>query len=299
VAIPPSRRGFTLIELLVVIAIIAVLIGLLLPAVQKAREAAARIKCSNNLKQIGLALHNHHDAHGCLPTNGGPAPGQANVIATDGGWWGLGDRAAPPARQTGCWAYSILPFLEQQNAVDRDDQAARLVVFMCPSRGRDQPQAVPAADPVFASTYVGGGRNPWALTDYAANWHLLVNRWWAGGCPSIGPPPPLLSVTDGASNTLMVGEKALDPRGYNTGGWYFNEPVFSGGSSGTARRGASVGRDATGGSFQWNWGSPHPAGASFVFADGSVRALRYGIPEGVVAALLTPAGGEVAAPPGE
>ena len=245
-----ARAAFTLVELLVVIAIIAVLIGLLLPAVQKVREAASRIKCSNNLKQLSLALHHHHDTYGVLPTNGGPAPNQTNVIATGGGYWGLGDRTAPPDRQTGCWAYSILPFLEQQNVVDKNDQAARLTVFLCATRGREQPQAVPAIDPVFGITYTSGGRNPWTITDYAANWFLLVNRWQAGGCPSVGPPPPFAVIQDGLSNTLLVGEKAMDPRGYNTGGWYHNEPIFSGGSDGTARRAASVNRDSSDEAFE-------------------------------------------------
>src|SRR3712207_449047 len=105
------RRGFTLIELLVVIAIIAILIGLLLPAVQKVREAAARAKCQNNLKQIGLAVHNHHDSRGYLPTAGssGGATNVNNVL--------VGVTSDPYLR--GGWMLQILPFIEQ-DAIIRD-----------------------------------------------------------------------------------------------------------------------------------------------------------------------------------
>lgn len=217
-----TRRGFTLIELLVVIAIIAILIGLLLPAVQKVREAAARAQSQNNLKQLALACHNYQDAQLSLPHNG--------TWANTG--WAFGDpwTALPrPAAAEGCtWIYKILPFIEQGNLYNTWSYTTPVKTLMDPARGGTGLSAKP---------YSGSGhdRECGPVTDYAANGALIGSGMNTVTDASTGVPavPPgwsgatsgwkmykrtLNGITDGASNTLLVGTKALATQAYTNRG---------------------------------------------------------------------------------
>ncbi len=108
----------------------------------------------------------------------------------------------------------------------------------------------------------------------------------------VGNNMTMASVTDGLSNTIFVGEKSIDTQAYNTGGWYWDEPVFTGGAGGTGRGGTNLYQDGPGVNFANNWGSAHTAGALFLFGDGSVHLLNFSVPPSDLQAALTPAGGE-------
>jgi prepilin-type N-terminal cleavage/methylation domain-containing protein len=158
----PRRRGFTLIELLVVIAIIAVLVGLLLPAVQRVREAANRAKCQNHLKQIGLAFHNHHDSLGYFPDGGEHWDPSAYPRSMAGG----APRTAP--NQNWGWGYQLLPYIEQANVWSlADDKAVRsslIPIYFCPTRR--PPMTILYSDGVHCAMldYVGNAGTSTDLT---------------------------------------------------------------------------------------------------------------------------------------
>jgi prepilin-type N-terminal cleavage/methylation domain-containing protein/prepilin-type processing-associated H-X9-DG protein len=231
------RRGFTLIELLVVIAIIAILIGLLLPAVQKVREAAARTQCQNNLKQLGLAVHGYHDANGFFP----PA-------------WNY-EPPAPPTRATGvshAWGTFLLPYLEQDNVFrtynfnalgytdpNRTALLTPLKVFQCPSTptGPNRTYTFPVPNNVLPGIPAGSFQA--AASDYTIvtgirNWNTLVSpspgepaladigqrhgvmAAFSQGLPAVGSRRlNLTTVSDGSSNTLLVTEQAGRPQVYD------------------------------------------------------------------------------------
>ena len=304
-----GQKGFTLVELLVVIAIIGILVALLLPAVQAAREAARRMQCKNCLKQMGLAWHSHHEAHGHFPTNGW---GFA--------WTGDADLGFG-TEQPGGWPYNILPYLEESSIHDigsglgRDAKRTAVMqmfespvsCFGCPSRRPAVPYPVEGGDPIFNALRIPPLT---IMTDYAGNAGDGItdshfgpdgygeaedpNYDWADFSETNGLTYPqsqirIAKVTDGTNNTLMIGEKLLGTHNYFDGGdWGDDNGAFLGHdydnvrwtwaspSSPQSDNYAPM-QDRIGVHFPYLFGSAHTAGMHAVLADGSVHVISYSI----------------------
>lgn len=310
------RAAFTLVELLVVITIIGILVSLLMPAVQSARESGRRTQCINNLKQLGTAAQQHATEHNeQLPTGGW-------------GWWWVGD----PERgfrksQPGGWLYNILPFIEQKNVymlpsdMERDKITEQqkqgalemiqtpLTMVNCPSR-----RLAILYTKNWDGSYVGRNcantpdkNTPIGRTDYAANTGSQSSVQYQGGPGDPGEGSidekekghgwrdysgangicfersevKMSQIRDGETFTIMFGEKYLDPDRYATGNTASdNEHMYTGYNNDIYRSTKASYRpmrDTPGTDQHVNFGSPHPSGCNFVFCDGHVGTIRYNI----------------------
>jgi prepilin-type N-terminal cleavage/methylation domain-containing protein len=310
-----SRRGFTLIELLVVIAIIAILIGLLLPAVQKIREAANRMKCTNNLKQLGLGLHNFQAQHGYFPPGAiHYDPANPNAVAYVQIKQKFGITAAAVNHS---WTPFILPFIEQDNVAklynfnedwkSTANQQARetlLKIFLCPS--------APGGDR-YCQKVVSGVNIRAASTDYAPNnaygaalesagfADVAVNR---AGILQVNQSWSIADIRDGTSNTAILSECAGRPQHWrhgkmhsatsgSDGGWadrdneyitHGSMPEPSVDDPGPCHTNCHNGNEVY---------AFHPGGANHALADGSVRYIRASLDMRLFVKLLTRSGEDI------
>lgn len=324
-----ATRGFTLVELLVVIAIIGVLVALLLPAVQSAREAARRAQCQSGLKQIGLAILNYTSTHaGALP------PG------------GITNGPCCSTKSKENWAISILPYLEKQNLYDQYDfdafnedevnwpvLQALVETYLCPSDEDTDTLEMPATGPGSAIPMARGsykavvgrcGNDPvinFTGVDKLVNFKDKFDLW-KGPFYAIAPErrryshlakgPKLKQITDGLSNTIYIGEStsgitraasatAQQSTAQRRTFWAYTYSTYNKScaipETRTLQADFSLCLEVGGPSLKWGckngWGSLHPGGLHFSFGDGSVHFLNTSIDTGVYVSLATIAGDEI------
>lgn len=309
-----SKQGFTLVELLVVIAIIGILIGMLLPAVQAVRESARRSTCSNNLHQIGVAVHHYENIHGVFP-DGGTDWWTYSPSESNGKPWQDGE-------QLWGWLFQILPHLEQGNLYYNEDanfiRRTPTPAYFCPSR---RPPTV-KGDLCAVNDYAGNGGlilDGYGIGGYC---HGLTRAdgsavaGWAGGMnggvitqrsvsnrvkskyPSSysggqSPPVGFNLVSDGSSQTILAGEKAVGPDWYfqwscsdnegYTSGWdwdiirWGDQPPVSDNQKPLVRPDGSLANPVPPQNCEWRFGSAHNGGTNFVLVDGSVHYIANSI----------------------
>lgn len=301
-----ARHGFTLVELLVVIAIIGILVGLLLPAVQAARESGRRLQCQNNLKQLGLGSLAHLQTQGYFPSGGW-------------GWTWTGDPDRGYGRnQPAGWSYTVLPYIEQQSVFDlgadgdpkaisttqkngayQRDQIG-IPAFVCPSRRANRVYPRPKKQ-----VYVNGlAVDKAAVIDYAVNAGDTGELWHGGpanidqvinGSFNFSATDANTGVSyarsqiqrghikDGLSNTYLAGEKYLRPENYSNGVDPADDMGMYEGCAFDTYRWCTrdvahqLRQDRIGVNYTGNFGSPHSGGCIFVFCDGSVKTVSYNI----------------------
>jgi prepilin-type N-terminal cleavage/methylation domain-containing protein/prepilin-type processing-associated H-X9-DG protein len=322
-----ERSGFTIVELLVVITIIAILVALLLPAVQAARESARRMQCGNNLKQMALAAHTHVDARGVFPTGGAVPWALIDDYSTDGNPWG-------PEKQGLGWAFQILPYLELESVyhkcVQTELELTPLSIYFCPTR---RPVTRHPASPhrvLMDYAGINGGDPPSVTKDDSGK--LDWTFWQADGAHHFNPPPGMkwhgvivrtnweimndppgaigstapigfADIPDGASNTAMLGEKRLHPTCYDSGDWFDDRGWTDGWDPDTIRSTCyPTGPDVEGYvpgitgqllDIAYCLGSAHQGSSNVAYADASVHALSYDIDREVLAYLGTRDDGRV------
>jgi prepilin-type N-terminal cleavage/methylation domain-containing protein len=280
-----GSRGFTLVELLVVIAIIGILIALLLPAVQAAREAARRAQCTNNLKQIGLAIHNFADVMRVFPTGGTKPWPVLEYHSDDGRHWG-------PEKQGLGWMFQILPFIEQNAvyALRTQSELERQVIssYFCPSRAAVRRQGDRVLNDYAGVTpddfwqgeiwNVPENRQWWGII-VRTNWRYIDEAQKQGRPAGSTTPIAFADIRDGTSNVLMVGEKRLRIRNYFSGDWHDDRGWSDGWDPDIMRSTGTqygYGPDTdTGPDVGFDFGSAHPAGVNFCLGDASVRIIPY------------------------